>query len=89
MISVAFSSSFKRAYKRRIGANETLTKRFLSKLEVFQDDPFNKQLRTHKLSGRLTGLWSFSVEYDIRIIFYFKEEDKAVFIDIGTHDDVY
>jgi len=40
------------------------------------------------MSGKLKGLYSFSVEYDCRIIFYFFD-DKAVLIDIGKHDDVY
>ncbi len=46
-------------------------------------------LKTHKLSGRLQELWSFSVEYDLRIVFYFAEENKVVLVDIGTHDEVY
>lgn len=57
-------------------------------MEIFVSDPFDRRLRTHKLSGKLKELWSFSVTYDNRIIFYF-EGEKAVFIDIGTHDEVY
>lgn len=33
--------------------------------------------------------WSFTVEYDLRVIFKFVESNKALFEDIGTHDDVY
>ncbi len=89
MIEISYSSSFKRAYKKRIGSDSRLRTKFLSKLALFQNDPFDVKLRTHKLSGRLGDLWSFSVEYDIRVIFYFSVEEKAVFIDIGTHDEVY
>ena len=89
MIEVAFSSSFKRAYKRNIGGDAQRKKRFLSKLSIFIKDPFDPQLRTHKLSGKLSDLWSFSVEYDLRIVFYFSGESEAVFVDIGSHDDVY
>ncbi|MFQ5632984.1 MAG: type II toxin-antitoxin system YafQ family toxin [bacterium] len=46
-------------------------------------------MRTHKLSGKLKGLWSFSIEYDLRIVFYFADESKAIFVDIGTHNEVY
>lgn len=52
-------------------------------------DPFDRSLRTHKLSGKLKDLWSFSLEYDLRVIFYFAEKDKVVFVDIGKHDEVY
>jgi len=37
----------------------------------------------------MKNMWSFSIEYDARVIFYFTNDGKAVFIDIGTHDEVY
>jgi mRNA interferase YafQ len=52
-------------------------------------DPYDERLRTHKLSGKLKDLWSFSIAYDIRVIFHFADEQKAVFVDIGRHDEVY
>ncbi|MFN3851276.1 MAG: type II toxin-antitoxin system YafQ family toxin [Spirosomataceae bacterium] len=45
-------------------------------------------MRTHKLSGKLKAFWSFSILYDLRVIFQFIDEN-TVFIDIGTHDEVY
>jgi len=42
-----------------------------------------------KLSGELDELWSFSVEYDCRIVFKFLEENRVILIDVGTHDEVY
>lgn len=52
---------------------------------LFTADPFDLSLKTHKLSGKLKELWSFSVDYDERILFYFTEDEKAVFVDIGSH----
>ncbi|MBD1846833.1 hypothetical protein H6F89_26185 [Cyanobacteria bacterium FACHB-63] len=46
-------------------------------------------MRTHKLSGKLKDYWSFSLEYDERVVFYFTEDGNAVFVDVGTHDEVY
>jgi mRNA-degrading endonuclease YafQ of YafQ-DinJ toxin-antitoxin module len=83
MISVSFSSSFKRAFKKRIKGNVNLEGRFWEKLEQFTGDPFEPSLRTHKLSGSLKNSWSFSVDYDARVIFYFTDDANAVFIDIG------
>ena len=54
-----------------------------------KEKPFNPKLRTHKLTGRLEGLWAFSVSYDHRVIFKFLKEDEILLIDIGTHDEVY
>lgn len=63
--------------------------KFWKKLELFIIDPFEPSLKTHKLSGKLKDLWSFSVEYDERVVFYFTEDEKAVFVDIGSHNEVY
>ncbi|MEQ9236866.1 MAG: plasmid stabilization protein [Coleofasciculus sp. E2-BRE-01] len=58
-------------------------------MEQFTVDPFEPSLKTHKLSGKLKDLCSFSVDYDERVLFYFTEDGKAVFVDIGSHDEVY
>ncbi len=89
MIKVAFSSPFKRAFKKKIKRNKGLEEIFWKKLERFIEDPFTKELKTHKLTGKLKDLWSFSLEYDLRVIFFFAEDNKAVLVDIGTHEEVY
>lgn len=58
-------------------------------MELFSKNPFNPKLRTHKLTGRLDGLWAFSVAYDCRVILRFLTKDEALLIDIGGHDEVY
>ncbi len=89
MIKVSFSSSFLRVFKKRIKGNTKLESRFWTKVEVFANDSFDPSLRTHKLSEKLKDLWSLSVEYDERVLFYFTDDGNAVFIDIGNHDEVY
>ena len=89
MIEVAFSSSFKKAFKKKIKRNKELEKLLWEKLKIFIENPFSPQLKTHKLSGELRNLWSFSLEYDLRVVFFFAEENKVVLVDIGTHEEVY
>lgn len=89
MVKVSFSSSFKRAFKKRIQGNVGLEARFWQKLEQFTVDPFAQGLKTHKLSGKLNDLWSFNLDYDERVVFYFTDDGDAVFVDIGSHDEVY
>jgi mRNA-degrading endonuclease YafQ of YafQ-DinJ toxin-antitoxin module len=88
-VEVSFSSAFKRAFKNRIKGNTDLEEKFWQKLEQFTIEPYDPSLKTHKLSGKLKEFWSFSVDYDERILFYFTEDGKAVFVDIGSHDQVY
>ncbi len=89
-MEVSFSSSFKKAFRKQI-KETTSEELFWEKVNVFIADPFFSSLKTHKLSGKLKELWSFSVDCDVRIVFYFTKDKppKAVFIDIGTHDEVY
>jgi addiction module RelE/StbE family toxin len=89
MVEIAFSSSFKRAFKRKIAGDKDREDNFWKKTEAFKNNPFEPQLKSHKLSGKLKDLWSFSVEYDLRVIFYFADKEKVVFIDLGTHKEVY
>jgi mRNA-degrading endonuclease YafQ of YafQ-DinJ toxin-antitoxin module len=55
-MKVAFSSSFKRAYKKRIKGQKEKEEAFFKKIEIFIDEPYHPQLRTHKLSGQLKDL---------------------------------
>lgn len=88
-MEISFSSSFKRAFKKRVKGSTDLEAKFWHKVELFVNDPFEQSLKTHKLSGKLKDLWSSSVEYDQRVLFYFTDDGKAVFVDIGNHDEVY
>ncbi len=89
-MEVSFSAAFKKAFKKRI-KNTILETEFWIRLETFTKEPFNTKLKTHKLSGKLKGLWSFSIEQNLRVIFYFTKDKpiKAIFVDIGSHDEVY
>jgi mRNA-degrading endonuclease YafQ of YafQ-DinJ toxin-antitoxin module len=89
-MEVSFSDSFKKVFNKRIKSTE-IEKEFWISLEFFIIDPFDPRLKTHKLSGKLKNMWSFSIGYDLRVVFYFTKEKpkKAILIDIGTHEEVY
>ena len=89
-MEVSFSNSFKKSFKKNIQTVD-IDADFWIRLEWFIADPFDSRLRTHKLSGKLNGMWSFSLDYNLRVVFFFTEEKpkRAVFVDIGNHDQVY
>lgn len=90
MINLVWDSSFKRSYKKRIRTNSILKENFWDAVELFVKNPFHPSLKTHKLTGKLHGLWAFSAGDDCRIVFKFLNENKSVLlIDIGTYDEVY
>lgn len=89
-MEISFSTPFKKAFAKRI-KDTALEIEFWSRVETFANEPFDSKLKTHKLSGKLKGLWSFSVEKNTRVVFYFTKDNppRAVFVDIGSHDQVY
>ena len=89
-MEVSFSNSFKKAFEKRIKSVETKTE-FWVRVDLFIKDPFDPKLKTHKLSGKLKNLWSFSVENDVRVVFFFTDDKpkRAVFVDLGSHNEVY
>ncbi|OHB98810.1 MAG: hypothetical protein A2W74_05440 [Planctomycetes bacterium RIFCSPLOWO2_12_38_17] len=57
-----------------------------AKESIFRKNPFDKQLRTHKLLGKEKEAWSFWVDYSYRIKFIFLKKDQVLFLDVGKHD---
>lgn len=93
MILVA-DKSFKRAFKRLVKKNPRLQTDILAALNLLANNPFTPSLKSHKLTGKLDGLWSCSVTYNCRIAYAFKKDeitgdDLIILVDIGTHDEVY
>ena len=89
MTNLILGSGFRRAYRKTVKAHPHLKSKISECLEVFANDPLNPSLRTHKLGGKLKGLWAFVVEYDCRITFQFLDNGSALLTDIGKHDEVY
>ncbi len=91
---LAWSQGFKRAFKKTAKNNTFVQERMFSILVNLCENPFGAPLKTHKLHGKLAGLWACHVDYDCRIIFAFEKhpdsgDDLIVLIDIGKHDEVY
>ncbi len=90
MLKLVWDASFRKSYKKRISKNPQLKKKFWDSLEVFVHSLFDQSLRTHKLTGKLNGLWSLSVDDDCRVVFKFmKNNEEVLLIDIGSHEEVY
>ena len=89
MIRLEWSSSFERSLKKWIAKHPESREGIRQKLEQFSANPFDPELKNHKLSGQLKDLRAFSVAYDCRIVFALIEESTALLVSIGTHDEVY
>jgi mRNA-degrading endonuclease YafQ of YafQ-DinJ toxin-antitoxin module len=79
------------AFIRQLGALPvTLWTDVIEKIELFKDSKNHKQLKVHKLSGRLKGRYSFSVSYKLRIVFvYLDTKPKGALLHTFGDHDVY
>jgi addiction module RelE/StbE family toxin len=89
MITLKFSKAFERAYKKLIKRNPEKAMVVLEKILLFQSNPQHPSLLAHKLTGTLSRLNAFKVEYDLRIIYSWYSSNEIILEDIGTHDEVY
>ena len=94
MRHLVWHTSFRRAFKRKTRHDPRLQERILETLAALAENPFEPALKTHKLRGRLEGLWACWVEYDCRVVFALEPapsdgDDLIVLVDLGTHDEVY
>ena len=63
--------------------------KFEEKLDLFLQNMFHLLLNNHSLSGEYEGCRSINITGEIRAIFYVKSERNIVFINIGSHSELY
>lgn len=84
---------FERKLRKIAKLSKDESNRIKSILQLLIEDPFDMRLKTHKLQGKLSELYSCGCGYDCRIIFSIEniksDEKVVILIDIGSHDDVY
>ncbi len=79
--------SFKPSFVREVNALPvSLQQEVLEKIELFKDRKKHASLRVHKLHGPFRHCFSFSVNYQIRIVFEYASKSEAILLGIGDHD---
>ena len=88
-MQVRKTKNFIKNFTKRVLPNKALEIKFHERLTLFILDRSNPVLKDHKLSGRSEGLSAFSITGDVRVIYFLESEQSAVFVDIGSHNQVY
>ncbi len=79
---------FKKNFQKRIAKDPKLVAQFEERLRLFSAGVRGIPLNDHALTGQLAGYRAFSVTSDVRVL-YIETEDSMIFLDIGTHNQVY
>ena len=83
---VDFHTSFDKQYKKLTTPQQ---KRAKSALLIFRQDPYNSSLRNHPLKGELAPYRSISAGGDLRLHYRVIDENRALFVSVGTHSQLY
>ena len=89
MIQTALHHSFLKSFDKRIRRNSKLSLQTQTRIELFKQGPNNPLLKDHQLTGNKRGFRSFSITGDIRIVYFLESDGRAIFVDIGSHNQVY
>lgn len=80
---IRLTSKFRKAYKKM---PKVVKAKAEEKREIFQKNPFDPRLDTHKLHGKYKEYWAFTVIGQYRIMLVFSGREFVDFINIGTHE---
>ncbi|MBI2054084.1 MAG: type II toxin-antitoxin system mRNA interferase toxin, RelE/StbE family [Candidatus Staskawiczbacteria bacterium] len=56
---------------------------------LLKNDPYHPQLHIKSLSGEFSGIYSFRITRNFRVLFKFMSPDEIILFDIGDRKDIY
>lgn len=79
--------SYTRAFFKRLNKYDADLKELIfEKIEEFTQSENHTRLKVHKLHGKFSKFYSFSVNYKMRIVFEYISKDEVALLTIGDHD---
>jgi len=88
--ALIFTDSYIKRAKKFARKHPELKQQYLKTLQLLELNPYHPSLRMHQLTGNLKGVHSVSINLSYRItIELLIEDSQIIFINIGTHEEVY
>lgn len=90
MIEIFYSEPYKKKAKKFFKNHPDLSSQYEKTIELLELNPYHPSLRLHKLTGKLSDLYSISINITYRLsIEFIIQDDRIIPVDIGTHEEVY
>jgi mRNA-degrading endonuclease YafQ of YafQ-DinJ toxin-antitoxin module len=87
---IIYTETYLKRTKKFIKKHPEIISQYQKTLKLIEINMFHPSLHLHKLKGRLSDLYSVSINISYRIcIDFIIEENTIIPIDIGKHNDVY
>ena len=90
MAEIIYTDSYIKRAVKFFKKHPELISQYEKNLKLLEANPKHPSLGLHKLRGKMSELYSVSINISYRIcIDFLIDDDKTIPVDIGTHDDVY
>ena len=90
MAEIIYTESYTKRAKIFIKKHPDLLSQYEKTLKLLEMNPNHPSLRLHKLHGKLSELYSISINISYRIsIDFLIQDDIIIPVDIGSHDELY
>jgi mRNA-degrading endonuclease YafQ of YafQ-DinJ toxin-antitoxin module len=90
VVKLIYTEKYIKRATKFVKKHSELIGQYEKTLKLLELNSYHPSLRLHKLSGRLSELYSVSINITYRIsINFIVDNDKIIPISIGTHDEVY
>ncbi len=90
MNKILYTDSYIKKAKNFVKKHPKLLSQYEKTLKLLELNPFHPSLRLHKLNGKLSELYSVSINMTYRISIDFIIDDKKIItVNVGKHDEVY
>jgi proteic killer suppression protein len=87
---IIYTDSYIKRARKFFKKHPELISQYEKTLKLLELNPNHPSLRLYKLHGKLSELYSVSINISYRIsIDFLIEDDKIIPIDIGSHDQIY
>ena len=86
-MEIKFNRKFRKRYQR---FNLKRQLKVDNAINIFRENPFDQRIQNHSLYGGLSGKNAIKADYDLRIVFEeFENYTMVLFVDVGSHGEVY
>lgn len=85
-MKISFHKNFIKQYNKLPDKEQKQVK---EKLTIFLENPYTEQLNNHSLKGKYLNYRSINFNGDARAIYKYLDENESVFVNIGTHHQLY
>ena len=88
-MKIGYHRRFLKHYQKRVIPSPNLDSRYKQRLNLWVKNRNDPLLKDHALTGDKEGFRAFCITGDIRVTYYPIDKGSVLFVDIGSHNQVY